>query len=78
MEQDANKDARDVNGQTPLNFSASRGHIEVSRCLIEEGADKQETKRVTHHKILPTGGFFHCFFFQMKILKMINRQCSHV
>ena len=35
-----NPNAKDSDGSTPLHWAARSGHVEVVRCLVEGGADK--------------------------------------
>jgi ankyrin repeat protein len=40
-EQGADKEARDNDGQTPLELAAERGHLPVVQYLCEQGVDKE-------------------------------------
>jgi len=42
-EQGADKDARDVNGETPLHLAVALDHLPVVQYLRGQGADEQHT-----------------------------------
>ena len=50
----AQKDVLDSNGRTPLGFAATRGHVDIARFLVLEGANKEQL--VTGNALIGAAG----------------------